>query len=128
MRGAFREVIAPGAFKSAVSPRGGDDCRLTLNHSSDAVYGRVGRNLTLREDAKGLYFECTLMEPTAARDLHANVSAGLYDQCSFAFQTDEESWLDGEDAPCDENDPTDGCGEEASKLPLRVLRSVRLFD
>src|SRR5437879_10750001 len=46
-RGAFREVILPGAFKAPVARM--DDCRLTLNHSSDLVYGRVGRNLTLRE-------------------------------------------------------------------------------
>src|SRR2546422_8589934 len=123
-RGAFREMIEPDAFKSAVAR--GDDAGLTLNHSSDAVYGRVkAGNLALTEDARGLAFTCTLPDTTAARDLFTNVQAGLYDQCSFAFTTDQEDWLDGEDAPCNEND---GCGEEASKLPLRVLRAVTLHD
>jgi uncharacterized protein len=79
-----REIIRPGAFRSAIAE--GQDVRCLVDHSPSLILGRTrSGTLTLSEDAQGLYFECTLPNTQTARDLAENIRLGNISQCSFAF-------------------------------------------
>jgi HK97 family phage prohead protease len=94
--GGFRERIAPGAFRSVL----GGDVRCLLNHDPNVVLGRTkSGTLSLRDTSEGLAFVCDLPETSAASDLHASVSRGDIDQCSFAFAVGRDEW----DEATDEN-------------------------
>lgn len=56
-----------------------------LNHDSNYVLGRSGRNLTLSVDDTGLFFEIEPNDTSYVRDLMENMRSGLIDKCSFAF-------------------------------------------
>lgn len=90
--GGFREIIRPGAFKRAVTEK--QDVRLLVNHEPGNVLGRTLSNtLTLREDARGLYFSCELPDTSVARDLRQSMQRGDVDQCSFGFFAKRDKWL-----------------------------------
>lgn len=65
-----------------------------LNHDSNYVLGRTGKNLELEVDEIGLRFKLELTETSYARDLLENMKNGLIDKCSFAFTVDEEDWTE----------------------------------
>lgn len=82
--GGFVEVIRPGAFARAL--REGQDVVCLFNHDMNQVLGRTSaRTLTLKEDAKGLYFECALPDTGAARDVLVSVEREDIQGCSFRF-------------------------------------------
>lgn len=87
----FRETIKPGAFTRAIAE--GQDVRCLMNHDPSLILGRTkSGTLTLREDTIGLYYRCTLPNTQVARDLHASISRGDIDQCSFSFAALGEDW------------------------------------
>lgn len=107
----FRERLASGAFASALHRR--DDVRALFNHDANIVLGRTtSGTLRLSEDARGLRYELDLPDTSDARNLWALVQRGDVSQSSFAFSVDTEDW------------PTVRSGD----LPLRVVKSVHLFD
>src|ERR1700757_1811537 len=62
--GWFVETIKPGAFSRAL--REAQDVRMLLNHDVNFVLGRTkAGTLTLKEDTKGLSFDCSLPETQA---------------------------------------------------------------
>src|ERR1700757_1492359 len=66
--GWFIETIKPGAFSRAL--REAQDVRMLLNHNADFILGRTkADSLTLKEDTKGLYFDCTLPDTQSAKDV-----------------------------------------------------------
>jgi uncharacterized protein len=80
----FNERCQQGCFQRSI--RSGADVLCLQNHDKNFLMGRVAnRSLQLREDAKGLFFECTLPETSVARDLHALVTRGDLNSCSFGF-------------------------------------------
>jgi HK97 family phage prohead protease len=80
----FNERCAPGCFQRSI--RSGADITCLQNHDPSLLLGRVSnRTLQLREDNKGLYFECSLPDTSVARDLHALVTRGDIHSCSFSF-------------------------------------------
>lgn len=106
----FREVIEPGAFKDAIARP--DDVRALFNHDPNFVLGRnVAGTMTLEEDSRGLKYTVTLPDTQVARDLWTSVERGDVSQSSFAFAVDAEEWR-----------------EMTSDVPLRVVKSVRLYD
>jgi len=107
--GLFREVIAPGAFRSALQR--GDDVRALFNHDPNVLLGRASNGtLRLAEDGVGLRYEVDLPDTQAGRDLWTLVERGDITQSSFAFAVDDEVW------------------ERGDALGLRVVKDVRLFD
>ena len=107
----FNEVISPKPFKSLET----DDVVCLVNHDDSLILGRKGINLDLTQDETGLRFTCTMAADTSTfRDTYANLKAGLYSECSFAFTLADDD------------------GEEWSFLPdgsaLRTLKSLRLWD
>ena len=86
----FKETIAPGAFRKTLSET--PDVRLLVNHEGLPLARTKNGTLTLSEDAKGLHFEAILADTQEARDIHALITRGDLDQCSFAFRVIRQSW------------------------------------
>ena len=91
--GSFCERIAKGAFKRIL--RTNPDVVALFNHDTNAVPGRAtSGTLRLREDDKGLAFECDLPNTTAGRDVWESGKRGDLNSCSFAFQLGDRSWFE----------------------------------
>ena len=69
-----------------------------LNHDSNYVLGRSGRNLKLEVDKTGLFFEIEPNDTSYARDLMENMRVGIIDKCSFAFSIAKngDEWVEEE--------------------------------
>lgn len=104
----FMEQVAPGSFTDTIA---NDDIRALFNHDDNIVLGRTSAGtLTLTQDDKGLRFEITPPDTTAARDLMTSIQRGDISECSFGFSALDQSWDDSGD------------------MPLRTIRSAKLFD
>ena len=110
--GAFREMVAPGAFKKTLKEA---DVRALFNHDPNYVLGR-NRSGTLRlsEDEQGLLYEIDLPDTSFALDLSRSIERGDVSQSSFSFGTIREAW----DYP----------KKDSGELPLRQLRELKLYD
>jgi HK97 family phage prohead protease len=109
--GMFREVIEPGAFRSALARQ--DDVRALFNHDPNHVLGRTkSGTLALSEDERGLKYTVTLPDTQAGRDLWTSVQRGDVSQSSFAFSVDTDEWRE----------------QKSDDMPLRVIKDVHLFD
>lgn len=75
--------------RDALSGTNMDNVVALLNHDSNYVLGRTGRNLTLSVDDIGLRFELEPIDTSYTRDLIENMRSGLIDKCSFAFTIPE---------------------------------------
>jgi HK97 family phage prohead protease len=72
--GAFREVIAPGAFAETLKSA---DVRALVDHDTGRVIGRMSAGtLRLSEDATGLRAEIDLPDTTEGRDLAVLLERG----------------------------------------------------
>ncbi|MBF0780507.1 MULTISPECIES: HK97 family phage prohead protease [unclassified Granulicatella] len=56
-----------------------------VNHDENMTLARTGINLSLEVDNIGLKFKFTPTDTSYARDLIANMQAGVINKCSFAF-------------------------------------------
>lgn len=80
--GAFRERIAPGAFRNALAT----DILALLDHDAGKVLGRTRTGtLELREDDKGLAFALDVPDTAAGRDVLALAARGDLGGMSFGF-------------------------------------------
>ena len=92
--GGFVETIRPGAFAAAL--RRGDDVRALYEHRGSAILGRTtSGTLTLREDAKGLWFGLDVANTTAERDVLESVGRGDITGASFGFRAIKDQWSRG---------------------------------
>jgi HK97 family phage prohead protease len=108
------ERVMPGAFARAL--READDVRGLYNHDVNCVLGRTtAGTLRLREDSKGLAYECDMPDTQLARDLALSVGRGDVTGSSFSFLPDDQSFREQAD-------------EGGGILVIRELNSVRLFD
>lgn len=104
----FVERIAPGAFKRTLKE--GANVRMLWNHDSSLVLASRDRStITLREDAKGLYFEA---EPNPElRQYVSQVERGDVHQMSFGFRV-----------------VRDEIDQQDTDTPVRTLLDVDLFE
>ena len=106
----FVEQIAPGAFKRSLAGQG--DILALVEHDPRQILGRRSAGtLKLTEDDKGLAFELTPADTTAARDAIANIDHGNIRGMSFGFGTPEDTWEKREDG-----------------MSLRTLTSIPLAE
>ena len=97
----FIERLMPGAFGRALSRK--DNAVLTFQHDETHPLASVKTgSLKLRETSAGLEFDAELVDTSRARDLFAQIKAGLVEQCSFVFTSDPahgftDRWERGED-------------------------------
>jgi HK97 family phage prohead protease len=92
----FVERVQPGALTRALRS---STVHLNVAHDMARPLGRTGANLKLREDVKGLLFECTLPDTQDARDVATLVDEGILDQCSWAFTVARDRWDERRDPP-----------------------------
>lgn len=88
----FTERVKRGAFD-------GVDMSKTFalfNHDWDKPLGKVGKNLTLSQDERGLKFNLEMPNTSYANDLLENVRSGIVEGCSFGFTIEEDSWTRSE--------------------------------
>lgn len=100
--GGFREILAPGAFRTALRNQDGSpkDVRLLYSHNVEAVLARTGVNMELEEDELGLrmWARVDMSDPDVAR-VASKMEQGLIDAASFGFTVAEDSWADGPSYP-----------------------------
>jgi HK97 family phage prohead protease len=86
-RGIFVEQVEPQAFQRALDRN--DDVKLLFNHKEDRLLGSQKQgNLTLREDAVGLYAECTINDSVVVEKARNNELRGW----SFGFSSISDEW------------------------------------
>ena len=121
--GQFHERLAPGAFTAAL--KRGDETLFLVDHAGQPMARTKNATLKLGEDKNGLFFSASLPNTTAAADLYEQVRCGNLDECSFAFSVarGDDEWDDDFDCP-----EEDCCERGAGRLPLRTIRSLRLYD
>lgn len=117
--GWFIETIKPGAFARALREK--QDVRCCFNHDPSNLLGRTkAGTLTLSEDTKGLKFVCDLNSDTrVGNEVHAMISRGDLDGCSFAFQVTKQTWREEKEDP---NDP------KSRMIQYRDIEDVDLFE
>lgn len=87
--GGFRETISPGAFADVL----GADVRCLLNHDPNQVLGRsAAGTLRLRDEERGLRFECDLPDSPLGENVREAVRRGDIDGASFRFKVAEDEW------------------------------------
>lgn len=108
--GVFTEVVAPGAFDSAL--KRGDDVEFLINHGGLPIARSTAGNLEMKEDEHGLFIRAKLdpTDPDVQR-IVPKMRAGMLDQMSFAFQATGQRWDTPEDGP-----------------DVRTITDVMLFD
>lgn len=105
--GAFREVIAPGAFSDTLA----GDIRALVDHDSGRVIGRsTAGTLRLSEDDTGLAVEIDLPDTTDGRDLAVSLERGDISGMSFGFRVTKDTW------------------DETGDIPKRTIQAVDLFE
>jgi HK97 family phage prohead protease len=93
--GGFTENIRKGAFTRCLNEQ--PDIRCLSNHDTSAILGRTrSGTLQVREDDRGLYFECNLPDTTTARDLATLVKRGDVTGMSFGFYCKQDEWTRSE--------------------------------
>lgn len=80
-----RDVVLPGAFAGTLARRGAAGVRMLFQHDPAEP---VGRWLSLREDARGLYAEGQLnLDVQRGREIAALMCEGALDGLSIGFRT-----------------------------------------
>lgn len=92
----FFEVIAPGAFRSAIQRP--DDVLSLWQHDERQLLGRLSSGtLRLSEDSTGLMTETDLPPTSLGRDVAALLERGDIKEMSFAFVAKSQRWDIGKD-------------------------------
>jgi len=106
--GAFREQIAPGAFKNAI---GRDDVVFLINHDGLPLARTRSGTLTIREDKHGLFIETELdASDPDVKSIVPKMKRGDLDKMSFAFKPTVQEW------------------DESGDIPLRTVQEATLYD
>jgi HK97 family phage prohead protease len=117
----FRERIAPGAFKRILAAN--PDCVMLFQHDQNVVLGRTtAGTLRLREDSKGLAFECDLPNTQAGRDAYESIKRQDISGCSFAFNL-----APGMDSLQEEEVEDDSIRGAVKRTIRQVVRTIRDF-
>lgn len=96
--GIFTEVVARGAFRSALDR--GDDVEFLINHDGLPLARSTAGNLALKEDDHGLHIRAELdpSDPDVQR-IVPKMRGKMLDQMSFAFVATGQRWDTPETGP-----------------------------
>ena len=87
----FREKIAPGAFRKAISKAKAID--FLAEHNKDKVLSSTSNSsLELREDLKGLFVSAEIVPTTFGSDYYELIKSGILKDLSFGFRCLKDSW------------------------------------
>jgi HK97 family phage prohead protease len=114
--GEFRERLAPRLFDRVLSTK--PDVVMLLNHDANNILGRTSAGtLQLRSDDNGLWFDCELPNTQAGRDTHESIKRRDLRSCSFAFNTNPDTFDWSEEEPDDTR----------SKTVVRTIRDISVL-
>lgn len=89
--GGFTEIVLPGAFTNTLAA--GADVRLLINHEGMPLARTASGTLTLKEDARGLWFSSDLdANDPDVQSLMPKMARKDVKECSFAFSTNADNW------------------------------------
>ncbi|MBN8211095.1 phage major capsid protein [Bacillus sp. NTK071] len=88
----FKEKIAVGAFKSAISNRTKDIDFLAEHDTKQVLSSTSNDSLVLREDAEGVYMEARISETSYGKDYYTLITDGLIKSMSFGMRVLKDSW------------------------------------
>ena len=96
--GAFKERIAPGAFKKTISER---MPVLQFDHGTHPLIGSIplGVITSLREDAHGLRVKARLSDNWLVEPVRDAIRDGAIQGMSFRFRVINDKWTRGKDGP-----------------------------
>ena len=116
--GNFLERIAPGAFAATFKAKR-DQIRVLYDHGADPQIGNkpLGTPTTMREDAKGAYYEVDLFDASYVNDLKPAIRANQLG-ASFRFKVTAEEWVT----------PTEASKDNPAKLDERTITGVDLYE
>jgi HK97 family phage prohead protease len=134
---AFRERIAPGAFRNAV--KAGQDVTLLVNHDPKLLLGRTASGtLKLDDTRRGLEFRCSMPNTQLGHDTREMIQRGDLNGCSFGFSLGtrgddawEEEELEDEDNAdlFDDQEKVHKRAKPRAKTLIRTIKNVtRLHD
>ena len=93
--GSFTEIIAPGAFASALAP--GADVLCLRDHDQKLLMGRsTSSTLVLVDSPAGLTFRCVLPKTQSAMELAESIDRQDLTGVSFGFTTNADVWTSDE--------------------------------
>ena len=93
--GSFTEIIAPGAFASALAP--GADVLCLRDHDAKLLMGRsTSSTLVLTDSPAGLTFRCILPKTQSAMELAESIDRKDLTGVSFGFTTNADVWTSDE--------------------------------
>ena len=93
--GSFTEIIAPGAFTSALAA--GADCLCLRDHDAKLLMGRsTSGTLALIDSPAGLTFRCVLPKTQSAMELAESIDRKDLTGVSFGFTTNADVWTSDE--------------------------------
>ena len=132
--GGFREIIRPGAFEETLASNPDVSCRIQHEGGLTTVGRTTNGTLSLGVDDIGLWYDATVPDTQAGRDIIELVSKGYINKSSFAFTLREagELW-NYEAAPwirellsLDLWDvaPVDGPAYESTSIGVREQRAI----
>jgi HK97 family phage prohead protease len=124
----FRERIASGAFKRILATNPDTVC--TFNHDMNKVLGRTtSGTLRLKEDSRGLAFECDVPDTQAGSDTYESVSRGDINACSFAFTVDDARMCDYREEEFDPefDEDNEGIRGNAKRMLRAIVRTIKDF-
>lgn len=90
-KGLFTETVNPGALTRTLVEN--PDILCLRDHKQELLLGRTtSGTLTLRTDATGLYFTCSLPATSSGNDIAESLRRGDIDSCSFGMNVVDDVW------------------------------------
>lgn len=126
--GGFRERISSGAFKRILTTN--PDVVCLFNHDVNKVLGRTtAGTLRLKEDSRGLAFECDVPDTQAGNDTYESVQRGDINGCSFAFQVDDARMCDYREEEIDPefDEDNEGIRGKVKRAVSAIVRTIKDF-
>src|SRR5690606_4229004 len=93
---SYGDMVIKGAFLDSLAEYGakGEGIPLYWRHRMDDPFMLIGKTLEAREDDRGLWVDCGLLDTNNAKQVHALLKAGLVKQMSFAYDIVEAAWVE----------------------------------
>jgi HK97 family phage prohead protease len=88
------DMIMPGAFKRTLNNNYKRIKHLAFHDSTKILSGTRKGNLTVKEDAKGLYFESKISDTSYGRDIITLYDDGAIDEHSIGYEVKDEKKTD----------------------------------
>ncbi len=84
----YYEQVDPHAFDEADF----SDCCFLKDHTGTVLARTKNGTVEINIDERGLYTKTDLSKTDAAKQMHQEIEAGMYDQMSFAFTVSEDAY------------------------------------